>query len=249
MGKKRLSRDQKRKAKLAARAKRAPKSSALAYEGTKYKSDEYVPLVFQTERGIYESYAASNKQMTDRVVEAALEKLVLALRHDTLRPLDEETAGATEAASDEDLVIWSIRRSWLELDLAPRRDDAIGVLRTLLSSINTWSTPSRQSRGYLSFLEGFMKKAGVEMIPVSPDMLPPQETDDAEELLLLGREWHRDDNLAAGQEFQELAEDMIDEGEAAKVAEVCQRLIGETIERPIISKKLVELALKAQRAM
>src|SRR6266851_2238058 len=120
MGNKRLSRDQKRKAKLAAKIKRQPTQSSLAYSGTKYKSDEYVPLVFATERGIYESYVVSNKKLIDRVVESALEKLVLNLRHDALLPLEETLGDETHPATEEDLVIWSIRRSWLELDAAPR---------------------------------------------------------------------------------------------------------------------------------
>src|SRR5947207_12778197 len=89
MAKKRLSKDQKRKAKLAKRASRAPQPLAHAYSGNKYKTDELVPVFHRTEVGIYETFVMTNRQLTDRTVASALQKLVEQLRQGSLPPLDE----------------------------------------------------------------------------------------------------------------------------------------------------------------
>src|SRR5260370_27109118 len=93
MGKKsRLSRDQKRKAKLAKEAKRSQPHSSLVYEGSKYKTEELMPVFLHTEIGIYESYVMTGRQLTDRDVEAALEKLILSMRQGTLPPMSERAS-------------------------------------------------------------------------------------------------------------------------------------------------------------
>ena len=46
----RLSRDQKRRAKLKKRSERSHKHESLAYAGKKYKTDEFVPIFYRTER-------------------------------------------------------------------------------------------------------------------------------------------------------------------------------------------------------
>jgi hypothetical protein len=51
----------------------------------------------------------------------------------------------------------------------PKREDVIGVVRTILGSLETWRSQSMHSRGYLQFLEGFLKKAGVNVRRVGPD--------------------------------------------------------------------------------
>ena len=89
----RQSRDQKRKAKLKKRAERSRKHESLAYAGTRYKTDEYAPLFFRTEVGIYESYVMCDRELTDDEVEAAIERMVLQMRQGSLPPLPRRRPG------------------------------------------------------------------------------------------------------------------------------------------------------------
>ena len=61
--KKRLSHDQKRKAKLAKEARKNPQRSPLAYTGNKYKTDELVPIVYETELAIHEADAITGRRL------------------------------------------------------------------------------------------------------------------------------------------------------------------------------------------
>lgn len=161
----RLSRDQKRKAKLKKRAERSHKHEGLAYSGKKYRTEELAPIFLQTETGIYETFVILDRQLTDDVVESAIERLVLLMRQGTLPPPPEiGIIPATE--DDEDLVITNIRRGWEDLrqqGRLPGRDDLIGVLRTILHSIEFWRSKGLHSQGYLRFIEDFLKQVGVSV--------------------------------------------------------------------------------------
>src|SRR5438128_533750 len=112
MAKKRLSRDQKRKAKLAKRAQKEPKASALAYTGDKYKTDALSDVYLATETALYESFVMTNRELTDDLVEAALERLVLQMREGDLPPFDAGKTIEVTPGREEDLVIDNIRRNW-----------------------------------------------------------------------------------------------------------------------------------------
>jgi hypothetical protein len=250
MGKKsRLSRDQKRKAKLAREAKRSQQThSVLAYEGNKYKTDELVPVFFHTEMGIYESYVQSDRQLTDRDVEAALEKLIVSMRQGTLPPLSEMQPSGEGEDDEIDLIIWNIRRNWQELfqeQPRPGAEKLIGVLRTTLGSINTWSSPSPESRGYLSYLRGFLQKAGVSVDELSSERhllpAPPEE-----ELAAIGRAWCLAGEEEAADEFHALAEKMMRSGQAEAVVETCQELMGQTTRTEVIAD-LSKLSIMARQ--
>jgi hypothetical protein len=253
MGKKKLSHDQKRKAKLAKKGAKLPKASSLAYEGAKYKTDELVPLFHQTELGILQAYKATRERFTDHTVRKALEKLVLQMRQGQLPPVLGTDIIQVEADdnADQELVINSIRRNWQNLDgFAASRDNKIGVLRTLLSSVETWSSPGKGSRGYLAYLEGFLAKA--PGTPVDYKRLESEEFEDDEEeseLLALGRDWYSDQDLDAAADFKELAQRCIQDGENDYVVEVCQQLIGECMDNKAMVATLSALSLRAQEAM
>src|SRR4051812_1615939 len=174
----RHSRDQKRKAKLKKRAERSRKHESLAYAGSKYKTDEYAPLFYHTEVGIYESYVMCDRELTDDEVEAAIERLVIQMRQGPLPPLPEAgTLTPTEGGEDE-LVIANIRRNWqimAEKETLPGRDDLIGMLRTILHSIQVWRSQGLHSQSYLRYTEGFMKKLGVSVRRVTPELDPLPE--------------------------------------------------------------------------
>jgi hypothetical protein len=159
-----LSRDQKRKAKLKKRAERSRKHESLAYAGGKYKTDEYAPIFFRTEVGIYESYVMCDRELTDDEVEAAIERLVVQMREGPLPPFGESDVITITEGGEEDLVIMNIRRNWQILEeegTFPAWDDMIGILRSILHSISIWRSQSLHSQGYLRYIEGFMKKLGV----------------------------------------------------------------------------------------
>src|SRR3954451_12968813 len=94
----RRSRDQKRKAKLKKEAEKSRKHEPLAYHGGKYKTDEFIPLMLQTETAIYEADVVSGQALTDDDVEAELERLVLLLRKGPILSLE---SGYPEARADE----------------------------------------------------------------------------------------------------------------------------------------------------
>jgi hypothetical protein len=248
----RRSRDQKRKAKLAKEARRARgTTSSLAYTGNKYKTEEYVPLMFRTELAIHEADVMTGRELTDQAVRGALEKLVIQLRRGALPPPDRRDEVQHVKGQEEDLLLWNLRRNWeilFDEGQTWGQTALIGVLRTILGSVNTWSSPSARSRGYLQFLEGFLKQGGasVRAAPLGEE-LPPEEED---ELLELGRDWLLDGNAEAEGEFRRLADRRMHGGEAESVVEVAQQLIGELVGGdPRALRELSALSIQAQREM
>lgn len=248
MGKRnRRSRDKKRKTK---RTDRAGKRASLAYRGDKYRTKELVKTLMKAEVGIYETFVMTDRKLTDRTVESAVEKLVLQMRRGSLPDFsDTSTVDAVEG-EEENLVIWNIRRNWQQLfgtEPAPSHDSQIGVLRTILGSIDVWKSVNPKSRGYLRRLEGFLRGLGVSVQKCSLDGEPLEEPED-EELLCIGRDWchHQDPEAAAA--FKNLAEYMIRSGEADTVVEVCQQLIGESPSSRAFPE-LAALSVRAQQSM
>jgi len=122
--------------------------------------------LMRAEVGIYETYVMTERQLTDRQVEAGLKSLIQDLRSGPLQPAEQRDVVDVEPGAETDLLNWSIRRNWDDLfTTQPRHSNAdlVGILRTILDSIETWSTPGANSRGYLSYLEGFLTKAGVKV--------------------------------------------------------------------------------------
>src|SRR5271167_4952786 len=74
------SHDQKRKAKLAKRAKRQHSGEPLPYEGKKYRAPAWTPHVYATELGVYETILLSKRQLTNAHVHAALVQMIQHLR-------------------------------------------------------------------------------------------------------------------------------------------------------------------------
>jgi hypothetical protein len=246
----RLSRDQKRKAKLKKRATRSRQHESLAYSGKKYKTDEFAPIFFQTERGIYESYVICNRELIDDEVEAAIERLVIQMREGPLPPNPETDKIIFNEGGEEDLVITNIRRNWRILEekgSLPSRDDLIGILRTILHSISIWRAQSLHSQGYLHYIEGFMKKLGVWVRPATSDFQPLPEPEE-DPLLVIGRSWVDKGDNAARAEFADQVESLLRSGDTERVIEVCQRLMGETQDLSDVLL-LREFAARVHRAL
>jgi hypothetical protein len=190
--------------------------------------------VFRTEQAIYTAFVGGGRQLCDGDVRATLERLIEELRRGHVQ---------AAAGSVDDEVSYLVRSFWDDLPACPPADELIDILQSILGSIEVWRSPSPNSRGYLSYLEGFMKKAGVCCQVVGPDEQLPGSDDSG--LLAIGRTWCGGEQ-PAGEVFRALAEQMIADGHAEQVLETCQHLIGE---RPptAIFRQLSMLAIDAQR--
>jgi hypothetical protein len=163
---------QKRKAKLARRAERRPEAEKLAYSGQKYRAPEWTPAVFATELAVYETIALSNRQLTNKQVEAAFIELIHQLR-DGLSPVPgpDESPVAFAPGNEVAFLKWNIRRRWQEFFEENGKVDAkdlVGILRTLLHSIEAQAWAHGSQLGYVYFLEGFMSRAGVTLPGFTP---------------------------------------------------------------------------------
>lgn len=159
MSSRKLSRDQKRKAKLAERNQRRQKSAEpFPYSGRKYQAAAYVPYIYQTESAVLAAYLDSGRQLTNEQVRQAFVQLIERLRHDSPAAVAEVEADEQAAPGTVDDVVLRIRRSWGRLftEREPcSRNDMVGILRTLLYSIQAHAWNTGPSRGYLAYLEKF----------------------------------------------------------------------------------------------
>ena len=238
-----------KKHRKAGQLKRVPVSE-LVYRGNKYRTEELVPVLMQTEIGIYEIFVMADRKLTDHQVERAIARLILAMRRGTLPPLDAETQLSVEAGKEEELVTWNIRRNWqilFQKSPHPGRDNLVGLLRTILGSIDSWKSVSPTSRGYLKYLEGFLKKLGVSVDVVSPGgELVAEEPE--HELFAIGRCWHGNGDPLAARAFRERVDDMIREGEGEQIVEICQELIAE-FGGGAVSDELMRISIATQQEM
>lgn len=159
-----LTAKQKQKQKLRQRQRQLRNPTLLAYHGNKYRTDALTMPLMKAEMGILQADAVSGRQLTDRDVQQRLVAFVEMLRHGPLEPVDPQREFHVDAGQEADLVIELIRTNWqryLADHPNPGRDNLIGILRTILGSIETHRSSS--GRGYLDFLIGFMRKLGVQL--------------------------------------------------------------------------------------
>ena len=247
----------KRKAELQRRKERE-RGVVLPYHGWTYKTDEFTPLYHATESGIRDADLASQRTLVDWNVRRALEKMVLRIRQCTLLPNSEQRPVDVAEAEPDERVIEQVRRRWYVYFLGggpyPGRDAMVGVLRTLLGSMETWTTHGSQSRGYLEFVEDFIERAGVR--PLAHEILDAAEDDEWDEdgpdeeepyplkvatpdeiVLVAGRAWIREGHQGAREFFEELVSRLLAEGFRQEVAEACDELMQETTD-PVIRERL-----------
>ena len=253
MSKDQKKRDKKRKKKLEEKKQQARQAKSLAYTGNKYKSDELVQTWMHTEIGIYETYVMTDRKLVDRTVESALEALIRQLRTGSLPPLTETDEIHYEVGREEDLVIDNIRRNWAKhfaTEWQPPKDKLIGVLRTILGSLETMKSPGPQSQSYMKHISGFLtKKLGVSVKAFSPDRKPLPEPDE-DELMELGHRWNSDGDQDARAEFFQLTTDLMRSGEAGRVIDACQLLVGEISDQSSdVSEELIALSMKARQSL
>jgi hypothetical protein len=135
--------------KLKGRSKRRKTSS-----GAFLYSDRFVLLSFYIEKGIHES-SVMEPDLKDKDVIRSLEKLVSAL-----------SAGTPLASYEpEDLISLNIRRNLedhAEQHGQVRTGDLLLTFRRIIESVRT-HTGLLRPRGYLDFIAGFLKQAGVKV--------------------------------------------------------------------------------------
>ena len=183
--------DKKRKAKRQKNLQ-SKKKESLAYSGRKYKTEELTPFIFETERAIHEAFVISRRSFTDHDVRGALETTIGKIRQNRLS-LGEETGSEAErwqnAGSEEELIVCNILFHWqqsFETRFFPGRDKMVGVLRTILGSIDVWGSVNPKSQGYLEYIEDFLGQLGANLREVTREELrelgvPESEFDDIDE--------------------------------------------------------------------
>lgn len=252
MPKDRRSRDQKRKAKLAKRNRKQRQTESLAYMGAKYKTEELVPIWIEMEIAIYETFVMTDRELLDQTVFSAVETLIKKLRAGTLPPLTDDAEIHYVVGHEEHLVIENIRRRWarhFEDESRPSKEKLIGVLRSVLGTIETTRSPGPRSQSYMRHIAGFLtKKLGVSVQMVSADMQPLPEPDE-DDVVLLGRQWILDKDQEARAEFYELAGELIRDGQAKRVVDACHQLIGEESELSELVDELTALSMQARKSL
>jgi hypothetical protein len=245
--------DKKHKKKQEEKKRQARQAQTLAYTGNKYKTKELVQTLMHTEIGIYETYVMTDHKLVDETVASALEALIRQLRTGSLPPLPETDEIHYEVGQEEDLLIENIRRHWAKhfaSEWQPPKDKLIGILRTILGSLETMTSPGSQSQSYLKHISGFLtKKLGVSVKAFTPDMQPLPAPDE-DELMGLGRQWYADGDQEARAEFFQLTTDLMRSGEAGRVIDACQLLVGEISDQSSeVSEELVGLSMKARQSL
>jgi hypothetical protein len=253
-----MSKDRKRerkrkKKKLAEKKRKAYLAESLAYMGSKYQTEELMPTWMHTEVGIYETYVMTDRKLLDETVFSSIEALIRQLRAGTLPPFPDTDEIHYEVGREEDLLIENIRRSWANrftTESKPSKDKLIGVLRSILGSIKKVKSPGPRSQSYLQHITGFLtKKLGVSVKALSADQKPlPEPEEDV--LVRLGRQWNVDGNREARAEFLELATDLMKSGQANRVIDACDLLVGEISDPSSeVASELTELNGTARRSL
>lgn len=246
-------RDRKRKKKQEEKKRQARQGRSLAYLGNKYKSDELIPTLMHTEIGIYETYIMTDRKLVDQTVVSSLEKLIRMMRAGTLPPLTDSDAIRYEVGQEENLLIENIRRSWANhfaTEWQPPKDKLIGVLRSILGSIQKVKSPGPQSQSYMKHIAGFLtKKLGVSVKAFTADQQPIPEPEE-DELVRLGRQWDSDGDLEARAELFELATELLRSGQTRRVIDACHLLIGEVSDPSSeVVAELMDLSRKANESL
>jgi len=245
--------DKKRRKKLEEKKQQARQAKSLAYTGNKYKTEELIQTLMHTEIGIYETYIMTDRKLRDQTVASGLETLIGQLRKGSLPPWTQTDEISYDVGREEDLLIENIRRNWAKhfaTEWQPPKDKMIGILRTILGSLETMKAPGPRSQSYLKHIAGFLtKKLGVSVKAFSLDMKPLPEPDE-DELMGLGRQWYADGNQEARVEFLQRTTDLMSGGEASRVVDACQLLVGEISDQSSeVSEELIGLSFKARKSL
>jgi hypothetical protein len=162
-----------RKRKLKARAKNQLPNIMTPYDGERYQAVKWAFFTGSTEAAILSVAQAVGRDLTNEQVRLALISLGIRLRKGEPDP---DLATVPEAERFSERIIRAIRAFWAvyvaRVGLPVATSDQIGVLRTLLYSIQAHNWNTGAHRGYLAFLrEEYPQLADTELETASPDQL------------------------------------------------------------------------------
>jgi hypothetical protein len=227
MAKKKLSRDQKRKQKL---AKREPGEGMRAQRQA--QMDHFRS---ETEQVVHDTFLNSAFRMLDADARNAVTQLMMAAQK------GDATVGAAAPANAVELLVQNVKRRWAEqrsLEKLPlfNAGQALQALVTHIESIMAQG----ESQSYLRYLQGATKGAAalVEGEPVQAEAKPNDWSPAENELRKLGLAWLRNSNEETWKTFQTEAMRLVDGSASRAVAHVCQYLYG------LIQQDPVEKALR-----
>lgn len=222
----------------------APKGRQPAKD---YRSPKYIQYIFRAEVGIHES-AVMDPTMSDAAVLRTLRTMIQQLRGG--RPF---THGEEREGSDN-LTAWRITKNWELLPPLPPSDLA-GCLNEVLKSAQTRSEMHGGRRGYLDYLAGFMRRAGVTVQKISPadlqaaDELVEDVDFAAMSLAEIGELWLDEPELwDVDVAFENRADKMSRQGRGQEVITLCLRLLKQTADSDIRAD-LYHIAGKAYHQM
>jgi tetratricopeptide (TPR) repeat protein len=215
---------------------RRPAPTARRRQGSttkNYRTAQYVEYIFTAEVGVLQA-ATLLPELTDGEVLNALRKLVAQIDAGGLPRFREQPTDT------DGMIVWLIVQGWEDLFRRKSRlstPDMVGVLNTVIESAQTHVRNPR-GRGYLKYLEQFMKRAGVS-IKVKP--ASEFEGEGAEEDLVydfdrmslaeLGKLFVKEpDVLGLDDAFENRANAQIVAGQADEVIALCRPLLKQTDE-------------------
>ena len=156
------------------------KAPPLAYTGNKYRTEKYVFITLATETAIHEAHVVSDRSLTDSDVKTALIEMIGRLRKGPLPALEDLSDEEKRAFGKNGFLIWSILSRWRMYfkEHGPLgKDTLIGVLRTILASVDFRGSNSPAANGYLEFLEDFLGQIGVNVHEISREEFEQLELD------------------------------------------------------------------------
>jgi len=164
-------RQRKRKAREVAKTRQ--RSEPAAYHGTKYFTPRLFGYRLAAEMGINEADNFLRGKLTDTEVSDAVKGLIMAIRQS--RPPSDFCH-----TREQQLVIWRIEKAWregLRQGIKVGRDGLVGVLRSILGSIESHTSPVPGARSYLDWLEGLI----AEVVEMAQEEKGTEEEDEEEE--------------------------------------------------------------------
>src|SRR5690349_17788964 len=106
--------ERKRKAQRSREQSRLP---VTPYDGERYRAEKWMPLVFATEKAVYESILLAAGRLTNAHARETFERLVRHLRSNLPGPLPEgETHMIYASGNEVELLTWNIRLKWRQYE-------------------------------------------------------------------------------------------------------------------------------------
>lgn len=166
-----LSKKQEKKRQQRQRERQKNNPAVLAYYGNKYRTEALVMPLMRTETAILEAFTILDRELTDHDVGRALVRLIDLVRRGEMPPSDAKPSIAADDPAGA--IVELVRFKWRDMGgQLPGRDNLIGILRTILGSVENHKTPNPRSQNYLNFIEGFLAKLGVQVRALPESMVP-----------------------------------------------------------------------------